>query len=239
MINLKFREKKEYLENLNQENEENNLDFNEKQINKDEDSLQKYNNDEEEGENENEELNNDNENNFILENKKMKNNDKKDDSSYNNDEGEENDNEEQNINKEENNMDNNQNIEIGKSKENEEDVGENGEEEEYKIEGEEEGGENYEQEIGEEEHLGDEEIQNDLNSDEQNEIHYNIEEYLPYEHKHDQYSCSCCEHYYNETIKNNTNLPEAKCEVCGNEINQRSLNFYRNKNRNSKKKAKK
>ena len=233
MINLKFREKKEYLENLNQENEENNLDFNEKQNNKKEDSLQKYNNDEEEGENENEELNNDNDNNFILENKKMKNNDKKDDSSYNNDEGEENDNEEQNINKEENNMDNNQNIEIGKSKENEEDVGENGEEE-YKIEGEEEGGENYEQEIGEEEHLGDEEIQNDLNSDEQNEIHYNIEEYLPYEHKHDQYSCSCCEHYYNETIKNNTNLPEAKCEVCGNEINQRSLNFYKNKNRNSK-----
>ena len=35
-------------------------------------------------------------------------------------------------------------------------------------------------------------------------------------------------------IKNNTNLPETKCEVCGNEINQRSLNFYKNKNRNSK-----
>ena len=117
------------------------------------------------------------------------------------------------MNGEENNMDNNQNIEIGKSKENEEDIGENGEEE-YKIEGEEEGVDNYEQEMGEEEHLGDEEIQNDLNSDEQNEIHYNIEEYLPYEHNHDQYSCSCCEHYYNEAIKNNTNLPETKCEVC-------------------------
>ena len=77
------------------------------------------------------------------------------------------------MNGEENNMDNNQNIEIGKSKENEEDIGENGEEE-YKIEGEEEGVDNYEQQMGEEEHLGDEEIQNDLNSHEQNEIHYTV-----------------------------------------------------------------
>ena len=119
-------------------------------------------------------------------------------------------------------------------------MGENGEEE-YKIEGEEEGGENYEEEIseGEEEHFGEEESQNELHPDEQNEVHYNIEEYIPYEHKHDQYSCSVCEHYYNDTIKNNTNLPDAKCEVCGNEINERSLNFYKNKNRNSKNKVKK
>ena len=137
------------------------------------------------------------------------------------------------MNGEENNMDNNQNIEIGKSKENEEDIEEN-DEEEYKIEGEEEGVDNYEQEMGEEEHLGDEEIQNDLNSDEQNEIHYNIEEYLPYEHKHDQYSCSCCEHYYNEAIEYNSNLPKAKCDVCGNEINQSSLNFYKNRNNKTK-----
>ena len=91
----------------------------------------------------------------------------------------------------------------------------------------------------EEEHFDEEESQNDVHTDEQNEAHYNIEEYLPYEHKHDQYSCSCCEHYYTDCIKNNTDLPEARCEVCGNEINQRSLNFYKNKNRNSNIKAKK
>ena len=127
-----------------------------------------------------------------------------------------------------------------KENENKEDMGENGEEE-YKVEGEEEGGDNYEQENseGEEEHFDEDESQNEVHDDEPNEEHYNIEEYLPYEHKHDQYSCSCCEHYYTDSIKNNTNLPEARCEVCGNEINQRSLNFYKNKNRNSKiKKAK-
>ena len=127
-----------------------------------------------------------------------------------------------------------------KENENKEDVGENGEEE-YKVEGEEEGGDNYEQENseGEEEHFDEDESQNEVHDDEPNEEHYNIEEYLPYEHKHDQYSCSCCEHYYTDSIKNNTNLPEARCEVCGNEINQRSLNFYKNKNRNSKIKEKK
>ncbi len=127
-----------------------------------------------------------------------------------------------------------------KENENKEDMGENGEEE-YKVEGEEEGGDNYEQENseGEEEHFDEDESQNEVHDDEPNEEHYNIEEYLPYEHKHDQYSCSCCEHYYTDSIKNNTNLPEARCEVCGNEINQRSLNFYKNKNRNSKIKEKK
>ena len=127
-----------------------------------------------------------------------------------------------------------------KENENKEDMGENGEEE-YKVEGEEEGGDNYEQENseGEEEHFDEDESQNEVHDDEANEEHYNIEEYLPYEHKHDQYSCSCCEHYYTDSIKNNTNLPEARCEVCGNEINQRSLNFYKNKNRNSKIKEKK
>ena len=127
-----------------------------------------------------------------------------------------------------------------KENENKEDIGENGEEE-YKVEGEEEGGDNYEQENseGEEEHFDEDESQNEVHDDEPNEEHYNIEEYLPYEHKHDQYSCSCCEHYYIDSIKNNTNLPEARCEVCGNEINQRSLNFYKNKNRNSKIKEKK
>ena len=127
-----------------------------------------------------------------------------------------------------------------KENENKEDMGENGEEE-YKVEGEEKGGDNYEQENseGEEEHFDEDESQNEVHDDEPNEEHYNIEEYLPYEHKHDQYSCSCCEHYYTDSIKNNTNLPEARCEVCGNEINQRSLNFYKNKNRNSKIKEKK
>ena len=41
LINFKFRYKKEYLENLNQENEENNNDFNEEQDNKEYDSLKK------------------------------------------------------------------------------------------------------------------------------------------------------------------------------------------------------
>ena len=197
---------------------------------------------------------------FYLKAKILKKNDSKDDSSYNKAEREQIINEEKNVNKEDNNMDNIQNIEIDYSKENEEDIIENGEKE-YKIEGEEEveenneremgekegeenneqemgeeeeGEENYEKEMGIEEHLDDEDIQNDLNSDKQNEILYNIEEYIPYQHKHDQYSCSCCEHYYNEAIENNSNLPKAKCEVCGNEINQSSLNFYKNKNRNSK-----
>jgi hypothetical protein len=127
-----------------------------------------------------------------------------------------------------------------KENENKEDMGENGEEE-YKVEGEEEGGDNYEQENseGEEEHFDEDESQNEVHDDEPNEEHYNIEEYLPYEHKNDQYSCSCCEHYYTDSIKNNTNLPEARCEVCGNEINQRTLNYYKNKNRNSKIKEKK
>ena len=134
--------------------------------------------------------------------------------------------------------------------ENKEDLEENGEEE-YKVAGEEEGGENYEQENndgeeegegegeGEEEHFDEEESQNEVHTDDQNNAHYNIEEYLPYEHKHDQYSCSCCEHYYTDSIKNNSDLPTARCEVCGNEINQRSLNFYKNKNRSSKIKEKK
>ena len=153
-------------------------------------------------------------------------------------------------------MENNGNIEIGNPNENEnenenkEDLEENGEEE-YKVAGEEEGGENYEQENndgeeegegegeGEEEHFDEEESQNEVHTDDQNNAHYNIEEYLPYEHKHDQYSCSCCEHYYTDSIKNNTDLPSERCEVCGNEINQRSLNFYKNKNRSSKIKEKK
>ena len=193
------------------------------------------------------EINNDIENNFLVKSKNIKKNNSKDYSSYNKAEREQIINEEKNVNKEDNNMDNIQNIEIDYSKENEEDIIENGEKE-YKIEGEEEGEENYEQEmgeeeegeenyeqeIGEEEHLNDEEIQNDLNSDKQNEILYNIEEYIPYQHKHDQYSCSCCEHYYNEAIENNSNLPKAKCEVCGNEINQSSLNFYKNRNSKTK-----
>ena len=153
-------------------------------------------------------------------------------------------------------MENNDNMEIGNPNENDnenenkEDLEENGEEE-YKVAGEEEGGENYEQENndgeeegegegeGEEEHFDEEESQNEVHTDDQNNAHYNIEEYLPYEHKHDQYSCSCCEHYYTDSIKNNSDLPTARCEVCGNEINQRSLNFYKNKNRSSKIKEKK
>ena len=137
-------------------------------------------------------------------------------------------------------MENDDNLDIGKSKgiENDEENGE----EEYKVE-DEEGRENFEQEINEdeegEEQIYEDESQNELHPDEQNEVHYNIEEYLPYEHKHDQYSCSCCEHYYNESIKNNTDLPEARCEVCGNEINQRSLNFYKNKSLENKKKKQK
>jgi uncharacterized Zn finger protein len=71
-----------------------------------------------------------------------------------------------------------------------------------------------------------------------NEVQYNIEEYFPYEPKHDQYSCSCCEHFYEETIKKSENLPNTRCEVCGNEINQKSLVFYKNKINNSKKKGK-
>ena len=157
-------------------------------------------------------------------------------------------------------MENNDNMEIGNPNENDndnenenkEDLEENGEEE-YKLAREEEGGENYEQENndgeeegegegegeGEEEHFDEEESQNEVHTDDQNNAHYNIEEYLPYEHKHDQYSCSCCEHYYTDSIKNNSDLPTARCEVCGNEINQRSLNFYKNKNRSSKIKEKK
>ena len=126
-----------------------------------------------------------------------------------------------------------------------EETGENGEEE-YRIEGE-EGDENIEKEngVGEEEdqfqdnQKNTEESLNDLQAEEPNEVHYNIEEYLPYEHKHDQYSCSCCEHYYTECIQKNGELPEARCEVCGNEINQRSLQFYRNKNNSGKKIVKK
>ena len=132
--------------------------------------------------------------------------------------------------------------------ENEVEGGENGEEE-YKIEGE-EGDENIEQENGdEEEHAqGEEQIEknddeslNDLQPEEPNAVHFNIEEYFPFEHKHDQYSCSCCEHYYIDCIQKNVELPEAKCEVCGNEINQRSLQFYsvKNKSKSNKKVVKK
>lgn len=183
-------------------------------------------------------MNNEN-NNEADDQKEIKNNELRNDSSYNDEEGDENEHHEQNINNEENNINNNENIERGKAKENEngEEMGENGEEA-YKVEGEEEGGENYEQEVseGEEEHTGEEGSQNDLHLDEQDGFQHNIEEYLPYDHKHDQYSCSCCEHFYNDTIKNKTNLPEARCEVCGNEINQISLNFYKNKIGKNKKK---
>ena len=112
-------------------------------------------------------------------------------------------------------------MEIGNQ--NDEEMGENGEEE---------GGENNEQENEEgeeEEHIGYE-----PNNDEQVQAHYNIEEYLPYEHKHDQYSCTCCEHYYIEAIKNDSKLPEYKCEVCGNLINRSSLKFYKAKYGNKK-----
>ena len=71
-----------------------------------------------------------------------------------------------------------------------------------------------------------------------NEIQYNIEEYFPYLSKHDQYSCSCCEHFYEEAIKKKTELPNTRCEVCGNEINQRSLTFYKEKYNRNKKKVK-
>ena len=78
----------------------------------------------------------------------------------------------------------------------------------------------------------------EMHNDEINEIQYNIEEYFPYESKHDQYSCSCCQHYYEEAIKKNTSLPTTKCEVCGNDINQRSLTFYQKKHDNKKKRLK-
>ena len=67
----------------------------------------------------------------------------------------------------------------------------------------------------------------EMHNDEINEIQYNIEEYFPYESKHDQYS-----------IKKNTSIPTNKCEVCGNYINKRSLTFYQKKHDNKKKRLK-
>ena len=71
---------------------------------------------------------------------------------------------------------------------------------------------------------------NKLNNDiEKFDYLYSIEEYVPNEPNHDQYSCLCCEHFYIDNIKKNIDLPNKKCEVCGNEINQKSLSFYKKK----------
>ena len=137
----------------------------------------------------------------------------------------------------ENGEEDGQNLEQEGGENEEEDIGENGEEEngdeKYKIEGE-EGEENNGQEKEEERdeeqiEKNDEESLNNLQGEEPNPTKYNIEEYFPYDHKHDQYSCSCCEHYYFECIQKKEELPEVRCEVCGNEINLRSLQFYMKK----------
>ena len=81
---------------------------------------------------------------------------------------------------------------------------------------------------------------NELHSEENiKDLHYNIEEYFPYNSKHDQYSCLSCEHFYIDNIKKKLKLPNTTCEVCGNEINSKSLNFYKKKLNNKKKKSKK
>ena len=82
------------------------------------------------------------------------------------------------------------------------------------------------------------ESQNEMHNNEGKVVYYNVDEYFPYSSQHDQYSCLCCEHFYEETIKKKVKLPNIKCEVCGNEINQRSLDFYRKKYSNNKKKGK-
>ena len=97
-------------------------------------------------------------------------------------------------------------------------------EENVKIENEQKNGKNQEREN-----------QNIVNSDDRKIVQYNVEEYFPCSSKHDQYSCSCCEHFYEDSIKINSKLPNVKCEVCGNEINQRSLLFYKKKYKNNKK----
>lgn len=71
--------------------------------------------------------------------------------------------------------------------------------------------------------------ENDSLNDMHNSEKEKIEEYLPSNSKHDQYSCTCCEHYYIEAIKNDSKLPEYKCEVCGNLINRSSFKFYKAK----------
>lgn len=76
--------------------------------------------------------------------------------------------------------------------------------------------------------------ENDSLNDMHNSEKEKIEEYLPPNSKHDQYSCTCCEHYYIEAIKNDSKLPEYKCEVCGNLINRSSLKFYKAKYGNKK-----
>lgn len=83
------------------------------------------------------------------------------------------------------------------------------------------------------------ESHNEYHSEENaNVLQYNIEEYFPYNSKHDQYSCLSCEHYYIDNIKKKLKLPNLTCEVCGNEINPRSLNFYKKKLNEKKRKVK-
>ena len=89
-----------------------------------------------------------------------------------------------------------------------------------------------EKEKGENDNENENENEDDYNANNEtdtNKNNFNIEEYYPTISEHDQYSCAGCEHFYLNNIHNDTDLPNTLCEVCGNEINQTSLAFYRKK----------
>ena len=81
----------------------------------------------------------------------------------------------------------------------------------------------------EKENSENEDDNNGNNDTDTNQKNFNIEEYYPTNTDHDQYSCASCEHYYLGSIHNDIALPASLCEVCGNEINQKSLAFYKKK----------